>query len=101
MSIFVCKIIQTYPDFPFILIGDSAEKDADIYLSVARSFPGRVAAIFIRDVRSRKRAQRIRALIESAPDVNIHLIRNYGEAATHAAAAGLIDFQLFEALSTQ
>lgn len=95
----VCKIIQTYPDFPFILIGDSAEKDADIYLSVARTFPGRVAAIFIRDVRSRKRAQRIRELIESAPDVNIHLIQNYAEAASHASNAGLIDPSLFEELN--
>lgn len=95
----VCQIIRTYPDFPFVLIGDSAEKDADIYLEVAKEFPDRVAAIFIRDVRSRKRAERIRQLIAAAPDVNIHLVRNYAEAADHAVKAGLIDGKLFESLN--
>lgn len=92
----VRKILKTYPDFPFILIGDSGEKDADIYLSVAREFPEQVAAIYIRDVRSRRRAHRIKQMIEDEPVVNMFLVRNFEEAAEHAIASGLINQMVFE-----
>lgn len=44
------QILSTYPALPFILIGDSGEHDPDIYLQVAARHPGRVRAIYIRDV---------------------------------------------------
>lgn len=40
-------------DFPrrcFVLVGDSAEQDPEIYGELARANPERIAAIFIRDV---------------------------------------------------
>ena len=82
------RILQTYPDLPFILIGDSGEKDADIYLDITREFPGRIKAIFIRDVRSAKRARRIKRLIRQSEDTSIFLIKNYGEAARLAEQEG-------------
>lgn len=43
-------ILQTFPRLPFILIGDSGQKDAEIYQKIAQEFPGRIKAIYIRDV---------------------------------------------------
>jgi len=92
----VVKIVKTYPRLPFILIGDSGERDADIYLSVAQEFPGRIRAIYIRDVKDRKRARRIKTIIEDTTDVDIFLVRNSREAAMHALENDWITKQAFE-----
>ena len=46
----VREILDYFPRIPFVLIGDSGQRDAEIYSLIVRSFPGRVAAIYIRDV---------------------------------------------------
>jgi len=47
-------ILGAYPALPFVLIGDSGEQDAQIYGDVARRFPGRIRAIYIRALRAEK-----------------------------------------------
>lgn len=46
----VSRLLETYPMLPFILIGDSGERDPDIYLETAARYPGRIRAIYIRDL---------------------------------------------------
>lgn len=86
----VRRILTAYPDLPFILVGDSGEHDTDIYLQAARDFPGRVRAIYIRDVQDERRAQRIRGLVGQADGVNVKLVGDYGEASAHARERGWI-----------
>ncbi len=49
------SIFLTYPAKKFILIGDSGQKDPDIYLAAAKEFPGQIATVYIRDVRKSRR----------------------------------------------
>lgn len=86
----VSKILSTYPGLPFILVGDSGEHDTDIYLEAARNNPGRILAIYIRDVQHDRRAKRIEALIEASLDIEVHLVSSYAEAMEHAKRQGLI-----------
>jgi phosphatidate phosphatase APP1 len=44
------RILARYPSLPAVLIGDSGQHDAELYAVIAESFPGRVLAIYIRDV---------------------------------------------------
>ncbi|HKO67345.1 MAG TPA: phosphatase domain-containing protein [Burkholderiaceae bacterium] len=44
------EIMNAFAHLPFLLIGDSGESDPEIYREVVREFPGRVAAIYIRNV---------------------------------------------------
>lgn len=44
------KLFDDYPQRQFILIGDSGEKDPEIYGMIAREYPGRVKHIYIRKV---------------------------------------------------
>lgn len=44
------RIFDIIGDIPFILIGDSGQNDAEIYLQVIRDFPGRVKMVYIRDI---------------------------------------------------
>jgi len=91
------NILKTYTGLSFLLIGDSGERDADIYLDIAKAFPEQIKGIYIRDVRSPSRANRIAELIRNTTDVDIRLINNYGEAAAHAADKGWIKLDDFEA----
>ena len=85
----VRKILMTYPDLPFVLIGDAGEHDADIYKAVAEEFPDQVRAIYIRDVNKKKNAERVERIVES---MQIPMcLTTYGETAiAHARAHGLI-----------
>ncbi|MGB0930655.1 MAG: phosphatase domain-containing protein, partial [Chitinophagales bacterium] len=86
----VLRILLSYPNLKFILIGDSGEKDLDIYLEVARAFPNRIVAIYIRKVDDRKRNERIMVLAEKELEVPIFLFDNSFDAAKHAAKHRLI-----------
>jgi hypothetical protein len=43
-------ILKSFPKRQFILVGDSGEKDPEVYAALARKFPDQIAKIFIRDV---------------------------------------------------
>jgi phosphatidate phosphatase APP1 len=91
----IAHILRTFPEMRFVLIGDSGEKDPYIYRSIAELFPGRVAAIYIRDVRSRRRARRLARFIEETR-ADIQVVENYVQAAQDAARRGLLDVTRFE-----
>ncbi len=56
-------LLETAPHLPVILIGDSGQEDAEIYAGVVADFPGRVAAVMIRDLgHSPERERAIRSL---------------------------------------
>ena len=45
------EILDLHPHLPFVLIGDSGEKDPEIYADIVRAYPGRILAVYIREVR--------------------------------------------------
>jgi phosphatidate phosphatase APP1 len=85
-------LLETYPSLPFILIGDSGEADPEIYLKATQSYPGRIAAIYIRDVAPEARDRAIPAIAEQvrAAGSEMLLVRDTVEAAIHAASRGFI-----------
>lgn len=44
------RILDGYPHLPFVLVGDSGQEDPAIYAQICELRPGRVKAIYIRDV---------------------------------------------------
>lgn len=59
------RIIERFSPLPFVLIGDSGQRDAKIYTSLSRKFPGRIRAILIRRVTPPQHALRARAVLEA------------------------------------
>jgi phosphatidate phosphatase APP1 len=49
-KVLIEAIMNVYSELPVVLIGDSGQHDPEIYLDVVRRFPGRVLAVYIRDV---------------------------------------------------
>jgi phosphatidate phosphatase APP1 len=85
-------LLGTYPDLPFVLIGDSGEEDPEIYSQVVREQPGRVRAVYIRDVTSAERDAEVRAIAEEVRKLGVEMVPvpDTASAAEHAASAGLI-----------
>ena len=44
------RLLRAYPQRGFVLVGDSGERDPEIYGRIARAFPNQIRRIFIRDV---------------------------------------------------
>ena len=64
------RILQTYRDARFLLVGDSAEKDFYVYRELQTRYPDQVAGIFIRQVTSNKHIEKMQQIIDtsSMPD---------------------------------
>ncbi len=59
------EILASYPELPFILVGDSGQEDPEIYRAVVGDHPDRVLAVYIRNVsRGPERATAIRRLAD-------------------------------------
>jgi len=86
----VKEIIEAFPKMKFVLSGDSAESDADIYLQLAREYPDQIHSIFIRTVKHRQRMKRVKALIEANQDINVQLIRESSEGLAFAKKLDLL-----------
>ena len=92
----VKTIMQMYPQKSFILIGDSGQKDPEIYREVVRRYPDRVRAIYIRDVCRPHRHEEIAAIsrdLKSTDNIEMLLVKNTVEAAEHAASQNWIEAQ--------
>jgi phosphatidate phosphatase APP1 len=85
-------ILTTYPALPFVLCGDSGQEDSRIYREVVRRHPGRIKAIYIRDVQVPERATLVGPIIEELgrEGVPMLLVADYAAAAAHAAGLGLV-----------
>ena len=90
----ILRLIADFPTLRFVLIGDSGEKDADIYHSVAKRHPDRIAAIIIRNVKNNKNAKRIQRMFSRLPSgLNYHLVKSSEEAASHLKRLGFINHE--------
>ena len=87
------KILATYPELPFILIGDTSQHDPEIYRAIVQEFPQRIRAIYIRDVtRNAERSAAVQKLAEEvrASACALVLSEDTIGAARHALDAGWI-----------
>ncbi|CAI6268564.1 unnamed protein product [Periconia digitata] len=64
------KIARDFPDRKFILIGDSGEADLEVYTDFVLENPGRVIAVFIRDVTTTQNAGFFDPSVGPMPPVN-------------------------------
>jgi phosphatidate phosphatase APP1 len=87
------RMLAVYGDLPVILIGDSGQRDPEIYAQVVREHPGRVLAIYIRHVDHRPGRQlAIETLAQEVGAAGSALLLSADTLAMaeHAAARGYI-----------
>jgi phosphatidate phosphatase APP1 len=86
------QILDTYPVLPFILIGDSGQEDPEIYSEIVGSYPGRILAIYIRDVSEGRRDEQIEKLAKRviASKSELLIVPDTAVAEAHARSRGWI-----------
>ncbi|MGB3619357.1 MAG: phosphatase domain-containing protein [Catalinimonas sp.] len=91
-------VMSTTDPLPFLLIGDSGQKDPEIYEEVVRRYPGRVKAIYIRDVSSAARDKEVHEIAGRvrAQGVDMLLVKDTVDAAHHAFERGFIRAEALE-----
>ncbi|NTX12536.1 App1 family protein [Myxococcus sp. CA056] len=75
------RLLTQFP-LPVVLVGDSGEKDPEVYAQIREEFPGRVKAVYIRDAGRTKDVKRFQDMV---------LFKDAREAAEHAVGLGLAD----------
>ena len=74
------QLLGDFPGRRFVLVGDSAEQDPEIYGELARVHPDRIAAILIRDVTGEPfDAPRYAAALRGLPDGMVRLFTDPGQ----------------------
>lgn len=88
----VRNLLEIYPDLPFVLVGDSGQKDPEIFRQVVAESPGRIAAVYLRDVTPPERDREVRELGDAAERHGVPwvLVETTVEAVRHAAGLGLV-----------
>ena len=80
---YIEQILPLYPEMQFILIGDSGQKDPEIYKQVCEKYPGRIKAVYIREVESAERARQLKNMAQDM-DVEMLLMEHSRDALQHA-----------------
>ena len=86
----ILNLLKTYPNLPFILIGDSGEHDPDIYMEIAEEFPDRILAIYLRSVKHKKKMMRVKGLVENYKTTMVLMVESSEQAIEHAKQHGFI-----------
>ena len=87
----VQEVLDLHPRLRFVLIGDSGEKDPEVYTAVARANPGRILVIYIREVRLDPGDGRVEEVSGTwTDDVPFVLAADSDAVRRHATALGLL-----------
>jgi phosphatidate phosphatase APP1 len=87
------RLIETYPDLRFVLVGDSGQEDPEIYRRLVGDHgKERIQAIFIRDVTSPARDKEVHAIARQVERMGVpmFLAEDTSEAAARAVELDLI-----------
>jgi phosphatidate phosphatase APP1 len=98
------RILDLYPDLPFILIGDSGEEDPEVYHQVTQEAPNRILAVYIRNVGQEPgRPAAIRELTQDVVTAGSTLVLapDSLSMARHAAAQGWITGSALPSIQAQ
>jgi phosphatidate phosphatase APP1 len=87
----IVRVMEAFPEQAFLLMGDNSQQDPLIYASVARHFPGRIKAVYIRSVVAKNNPD-TEALLQPLIQAGIPccLFRESKNAIAHSRAIGLI-----------
>lgn len=86
-------LLETHPQLPFVLVGDSGQEDPEIYREIVKEYPGRVLAILIRDVTSPTRDDQVHTIAREIAEMGVEmaLVEDKLTAGEAAVRLGLIE----------
>lgn len=88
----VIRILDTFPSQQFVLLGDNTQQDPLIYKQIAEKYPGRIFAVYIRNVYTPNETGTRQLLETLTQKTGTHtcFFNNSNEAIQHSKRIGLI-----------
>jgi phosphatidate phosphatase APP1 len=89
----IFRVLEAFPKQKFVLLGDNSQADPDIYAAIAKKFPERIFAIYIRNVRPSQYAatQKKLALLQASTSIHTLIFDHSEDAIDHSRNIGLIE----------
>ncbi|GGU10371.1 phosphatase [Nocardioides albus] len=85
------EVLALHPELRFVLLGDSGEHDPETYAATIRRHPGRILAVYIREVRLDPHDGRVEHVwSEMGDDVPLVLVADSEAVRRHATGLGLL-----------
>ena len=87
----VVRILEAFPQQQFVLFGDNTQRDPWIYAALAKKLPGKIFAIYIRNIIPAHH-EKTKIILDEAGKAGVHvcLFRQSEEAIRHSESIGLI-----------
>ena len=85
------RLMDDYPDLPFVLIGDSGQEDPETYRDLVKERGDRVRAVLVRDVTEPARDREVRRIVEEVQSMGVPMAAAESSVSLARAAA---DFDL-------
>lgn len=98
------KMLEIYDELPFVLIGDSGQRDPEVYSTIVRENPTRIKAVYIRAVNDdAERDQAIQKLGEEISEAGSTLVlaEDTATMARHALSQGYISKEALAEVLTE
>lgn len=87
----IVRILETYPDQQFILLGDDTQEDPTIYASIVEHFPNQVRCVYIRQVHGKNQPETRATLSRiEAKNVPCFYFAHSADARQHSVELGLV-----------
>lgn len=90
----IARILEAYPDQMFVLLGDDSQQDPAIYASIAEHFPGRIKAVYLRNVFEKNMSVVKEAISKiEKQGISVCHFRHSRDAILHSIDTGLLPAQ--------
>jgi phosphatidate phosphatase APP1 len=88
----IFRVMEAFPKQKFVLLGDNSQADPDIYAAIAKRFPERIFAIYIRNIRPSQfeTTQQKLSLVQESGSTHTLLFDHSQDAIEHSRKIGLI-----------
>ncbi len=85
-------LFSFYSGMKFVLVGDSGQKDPELYAEIIKKYPERVLAVYIREIKKDEaREKKLKEAVETSETlINIAFVKSAAEALAHARKKGVI-----------
>jgi len=88
----IVRILKSYPDHRYVLLGDDSQRDPFIYASVVEHFPQSVRAVYVRRIRKANEVKASEAVAQmEKAGVACCYFTHSSEAIAHSRSIGLIE----------
>ncbi len=67
-------LMRSFPNKKFILVGDSGQKDAEIYFTIAKEFRDQIEKVYIREITGERRRKKLLKIQEELGEIGIDFI---------------------------